>query len=217
MIISFSGLDGAGKTTQISALTAHLRSRGSNVKAVTMYDDVSVARWLRRRFAGATRSAESDPSPPASPERTDTFRTDKNYFSWPQFLARTAVYVLDALVLHRKTRAYCEQYDVTIFDRYIHDSLVNLLTQRDDAWVRRYIKSLLALTPTVDLAIFLDAAPEEAFARKPEYPLAYTRARSAAYKNLFALLPPDRVVVASGDVEEVFQTVRGAVDDATKE
>jgi thymidylate kinase len=70
-------------------------------------------------------------------------------------------------------------------DRYFYDTLVDLAT----ASVRLRTSRLLAVTPTPDLAVLLDVAPEEAFARKHEYSVEYLARRADAYRALFPRIP----------------------------
>ena len=47
MFVSFSGMDGAGKSTQIASLRAHMEEAGLRVRIITFWDDV--ARLIRLR------------------------------------------------------------------------------------------------------------------------------------------------------------------------
>ena len=140
------------------------------------------------------------------------FRRDKNHFSWPLFFLRMGVYVLDVLTLRRRLASAAKRYEAITCDRFIYDSLVNLLSLQSRYWVTEYVRLTLALVPKPDVAVFLDVPPEEAFARKPEYPLEYMERRSAAYRTLFSMLSAGRTVVARGNVSEMFSTIREVVD-----
>jgi len=78
-----------------------------------------------------------------------------------------------------------EDVEFVIFDRYIYDELANLPLQY---WpVRFYIRLLLQIAPKPDLAFLLDADPESAISRKPEYPLTFVRKNREAYLALASL------------------------------
>ena len=51
--VSFSGIDGAGKSTQIEALREHLLQAGFRVSMLAFWDDVSMLTGVRE-FSGHT-------------------------------------------------------------------------------------------------------------------------------------------------------------------
>ena len=229
MIISFSGLDGAGKTTQIIRLKEYLESRGSRTYVLTMYDEVSFSgtfckylKSLKRpgTEGGARHRRLNDLRVPLRQREerfgenasSVIFRRDKNDSSWPLFFLRMGFYVLDTLTLRHRLASAVKRYKAVTCDRFIYDSLVNLLSLRNRCWVREYVRLMLVLAPKPDVAVFLDVPPEKAFARKPEYPLEYMERRSLAYRTLFSMLPAGRTVFARGGVSEMFSTIREVVD-----
>jgi thymidylate kinase len=76
--------------------------------------------------------------------------------------------------------------DVLIFDRYIYDELANLPLHR--GFVRLYVRFILSIVPTPDVAYLVDADPEAARARKPEYPLDFLRHNRERYLALSRLM-----------------------------
>jgi len=76
--------------------------------------------------------------------------------------------------------------DVVIFDRYVYDELANL--PLNSAASRGFARAVARLVPQPDVAYLLDADPEAAVARKPEYPLEFMRKCRASYYGLSELL-----------------------------
>jgi thymidylate kinase len=189
-IVSFSGIDGAGKSTQIEALIDYLRKRGFAVKIYTFWDDIVVLSGFRERMSLSVFKGDRGVGSPEKP----IIRRDKNVASWYVVTSRLLLYLLDvcglAVVVSRASAA---EADVVIFDRYIYDELANLPLKR--RWARFYIRLLLRLAPKPDLALLLDADPDAAWQRKPEYPPEFVERNREAYLRLarlvsMAVLPP---------------------------
>jgi hypothetical protein len=123
-------------------------------------------------------------------------RRDKNVRAWYLTAARHFLYFIDALnlarVVARERRR--SNVDVIILDRYIYDELSNLnLTNRLS---RFFIRMVHAFVPRPDLAYILDADPDAAYARKPEYPVEFMKKCRRAYFDLAGLLGTMTVIPA---------------------
>jgi thymidylate kinase len=183
LLISFSGLDGAGKTTQIENLRALLHGMGLRTALLTFWDDVVVLSRYREGFVHRVYGSERGVGAPGRP----VARRDKNVRRWYLTLMRHALYLLDALHLRRVVaRAQKSETDVIIFDRYIYDELANLPLH--SGLSRSFAQLLARLVPQPNIAYFLDADSEAAVARKPEYPLDFMRQCRASYHALAQLL-----------------------------
>jgi thymidylate kinase len=195
-VITFSGIDGAGKTTQIEILSSYLAQAGIAVHNLTLWDNVALFQEARSKFSRTV--LQSEPGIGALGRPVD--RRDKNAQAGPLLLGRSILYVLDMISLRRTLRKLrTEIGGVIIFDRYIYDQLAALPM---DHWLTRvYAKSLLRFTPKPDLAYVLDAKPEEARARKPEYPLEFMRQYRKSYLELSRLA--GLRLVSDGTPEEV--------------
>ncbi len=181
LLITFSGLDGSGKSTQIENLRLYLRERGLTVMVLAFWDNVVVLSRFREAFVHKVYGSEHGVGSAGHP----VHRRDKNVRKWYLNVARCGLYLLDALSLAMViANARRSQADVLIMDRYIYDELANLPPSVTKAWVRiiRY------LAPCPDIAYLLDADPELARARKPEYPLDFLHISRRAYLNLAHVL-----------------------------
>lgn len=168
LLISFSGMDGCGKSTQIEALRSGLEQSGQRVFLRAFWDNVVAFPKWRAGFSHKFLKSDGKVGAPGKPAN----RNDKNNRS-PYLLAgRSALYLLDAVKLRRAIhRARGSQADVVIFDRYIYDQLATLPLER--SWFRAYASMVLRMVPRPDVAFVLDAIPEAARERKPEYPLDF--------------------------------------------
>src|SRR5262245_9858211 len=97
MLISFSGLDGSGKSTQIEQLSAALLDAGFPVCRLAFWDDVVVGVKYREGFVHKVYKSERGIGAPGRPVN----RRDKNMRGWHLTIARHFLYLADAINLRR--------------------------------------------------------------------------------------------------------------------
>jgi thymidylate kinase len=183
LVVSFSGLDGSGKTTQIEAVREAAAQLGLSSQLITFWDDVVVGARFREGFVHKVLGSEQGVGSPGHPVE----RRDKNVRVGYLTVVRHLLYLADAvhlrLVLSRARRS---RPQVIVLDRYIYDELANLpLEHRFSA---TYARLLGWLAPRPQLALLLDADPELARARKPEYSVNFMRLSRESYFRLAELL-----------------------------
>jgi thymidylate kinase len=208
-VISFSGIDGAGKSTQIEALERYLKELDFRYTTCTFWDNVVAFPWLREVISHKAFRGDKGVGSPEKP----ISRRDKNVQSWYATAARLVFYLLDTLSL-RLTLAGISRggYDFIIVDRYIYDELANLpLT---NSLMLSYVRALLKLSPKPDIAYLVDADPEAARMRKPEYPLEFLRHNRDAYLTLSRLV--EMKVVGPLSVEETTSQVLESISECLR-
>lgn len=178
-VISFSGIDGAGKSTQIARLHASLLQAGLSVRVVCFWEDVATLTRFREKAGHALFGGDAGVGTPEAPIN----RRDKNVRSWIMTAIRLVLYLADA-ISHRLLirRARGSGVDVLIFDRYIYDELANL--ELHQPVMRLYARAISRLAPKPDISYLLDADPVAARARKPEYPLEFLEFNRKSYFRL---------------------------------
>jgi len=207
-VVSFSGIDGAGKSTQIEALQCYLRQMGLRSALYTFWDNVVVFPGLRERMSFKAFKGDKGVGSPAKPIN----RRDKNVTSWYITAFRLFLYLLDAYSLRVAVSGSCNSgVDVIIFDRYIYDELANLPLHRVS--VQLYVRLLLSLIPEPDVAFVVDADPEAAHLRKPEYPLDFVRKNRDSYIALSRLVRGMTVLVPLS-VAETTAKITGSISQA---
>jgi thymidylate kinase len=182
-LVSFSGIDGAGKSTQISALRSRMREAGLRVLLITFWDDVARLTRLREVSGHTLFKGDKGVGTPAAP----IVRRDKNVRSRLMTVVRLGLYSVDAISLRMVIRrALRSPADLVICDRYIYDELANLPLH--NPFIRIYIRQIMKLVPRPDIIYVLDADPVQAFARKPEYPLEFLHSSRQSYLALSNLV-----------------------------
>ncbi len=133
MLFAFSGIDGAGKSTQIELLKNKLEAEGQKVKLV----------WARGGYTPILQgmkdlirkmSPKSLPKPGKSKERTKTFNNPKIRKVW------LVCAILDLWFLYAircRVLSFIGYY--IIFDRYVEDTLIdfqlNFAEEQVDNWL----------------------------------------------------------------------------------
>ncbi len=224
MLITFSGLDGAGKSTLIEWLKTTLEQQNRSVAVFHMTDHVGVYAYVRALRDGvekAIRSLSRAPNteqsrsadtpgarePIVAPSRLGAvMKAIKRAVVWNKAVRRF-LYPID-LIVFLCYRLYIEKLkrQVLIMDRYFYDTLVDVSNGRGWFWIRL----LERLTPTPDVPVYLDIAPEEAYGRKGEYSVDYLRRRWLAYKKVFPWVRSS-VTLANHDLSATKEVLRKVV------
>jgi len=182
LIVSFSGIDGAGKSTQIDALVRAFTEAGNRVLLLSFWDNVAALARFREGMSHKVLKGDKGVGHPNKPLN----RRDKNVKSWYMTIARLFFYTVDTIKTNLVVaRARKSGADAVIFDRYAYDEFANLLPGGFPT--KLWLHALLKFTPRPHVAYLLDAVPERARERKPEYPLDFLHSNRQAYLTLSAM------------------------------
>ncbi len=194
--VSFSGIDGAGKSTQIEALRNRLEGAGLRVHVLTFWDDVACLKSMRESAGHRLFRGDKGVGTPEKPIN----RRDKNVRSRTMTMIRWGLYFADAVSLRLAVRRALRSGDFLICDRYAWDELANLTLHN---WITRmYVRLIARIVPRPDVSLILDADPIQARSRKPEYPLDFLYRSRESYLTLSELV--GRItVIPPGPVGEV--------------
>lgn len=211
LLVSFSGVDGSGKSTQIENLRRALHTAGLSTRLLAFWDNVVVGVKYREGFVHTVYKSERGIGSPGKPVN----RRDKNMRGWHLTTARHVLYLLDACNLRRiVARERKNGPDVIILDRYIYDELSNL--NLANPFSRAFVKFVHTFVPKPDIAYLLDADPAAARARKPEYPIDFMERCRRAYIRLANLLGTMTIIPALS-LPETKRAVLQAAEDMLAE
>ena len=214
MLITFSGLDGSGKSTLVDYLRESLEKNNTKVAVSHMNYDVglySAIRFLVRKATGKHSSLTQQSHAPRERAHEGEFRSRaaklRYQLVWNKGL-RLLIYPLD-VVIFVCYRLYVEKFNrqVLIMDRYFYDTLVDVAGNRSTLPVRL----LSWLTPTPHLSVYLDVSAEEAFARKNEYSVDYLNRRRLSYQRLISRLPSVLILSTDQDMDSTRLRLTSAI------
>ena len=202
MLITFSGLDGSGKSTLVDYLKESLEKEDRKVAVSHMNYDVglySALRYLAKKTL-ATKSGTVSHAPREQAfDRKFKSRAARLRYNlvWNKGL-RILIYPVD-IAIFVLYRFYVEKVNrqVLIMDRYFYDTLVDVT----GASRSLHFRFLSWLTPRPTLPLYLDITAERAFERKAEYSVDYLDRRRLSYQKLLAALPEVLILSTNYDLD----------------
>lgn len=152
LLVAFSGLDGAGKSTQIALLAAHLRSQGQDPVVIWTrggYTPLfSALKKLLRRLSGERMVPQAGPSQ----QRSQTMAQPAILRLWLSLAMLDMMWVYGARVRTERWRGR-----PVICDRYLWDTEIDFRLNFPQARFDRWLiwRLLVRITPRPDAAFLL--------------------------------------------------------------
>lgn len=193
-LVTFSGIDGSGKTTVAKRVVAELQARGVDATYFYGHRPAYRKRVQTRSFAIAFRSIW---------RRSGRSLTDLRRHRYARFVFGFMT-LLDYRLLMGKLRGVLRPGRVVITDRYVADVIAFLRFLGDGFEPLEGLLTSESIDP--DAAILFDLTPDQAYARKQEDSLEDLHRFHAAYERTRRILTL-RPVDASRAVDEVTEDV----------
>ena len=184
-VVVFLGPDGSGKSTIIDLVEARLKENG--LTATRFYFAPGYLRRYRPKGVSTITNA------PHEGRQYGPFLT----------AVKISLMLLEFTLGMRQLR---RRYPIALFDRYVHDLLVDPRRYRM-ARVRWWMRAMLALAPKPDLMVVISAPAEVIHGRKQEVPFEETKRQMADYVALAATFPNSLVVNNTGSPKAAAETV----------
>jgi thymidylate kinase len=196
-LITFSGLDGSGKSTQAESLVQALERLGhpAAVEWMSLIANPALgpaARPVKRALAfvarlrpGLDRSAER-PRDAAPTSRADFGTLVRERSALVTFGWTTIAALAGGWHQRRATRAHLRAGRVVVGDRYTLDTQVHFRYRYGEGRRYRFQTALVRLlSPTPTRSYFLEVAPATALSRKREYEPEQVERRARLYREEF--------------------------------
>lgn len=193
-VITFSGLDGAGKTTVIDALKEKFENEGKTVKIFTMYDDLSFYAFLRLFRDGVRKLFGRKIELPKEAETDPNFDPHPNSLIYKIIRSRPSkamVLAIDTLTMYLFLLIKTKRGEIVLLDRTSYDYIVDVLPKK---YKKIHISIALFFSFKPSLSVFVDTPAQVSFDRKGEFTVEYLTWRSVAYSQIFNMINNQIVV-----------------------
>jgi thymidylate kinase len=187
-LITISGLDGSGKSTQVAMLSKHFEKQNLRV-----YYFHAVKFAFANRVMGIFRDSTEDATD------TGTVKAGKLTIFLRKLLIRLDVWRFKKL-RHRLDKL---GFDIIISDRYFYDSVINISYLEDN-------ESFLNIKiPKPNIAVYMRMKPKSILERERAVYQGgeYLKDKYALYESYFSLRSKAHIVDASRGISEVFKDV----------
>ena len=210
MLISFSGIDSAGKPTQILKIVEYFKSRGRKTKVIWSRGGYTP---LFNIFKSILRKITGDalPKPGASKHRDKTFNKKWVRMIWLDMALFDMTFFYYLYFRFLKMWGY-----VVIADRYLYDTYIDfeLKFQKDSFEKNILWRILVYLSPRPDISLILTIPIDESLRRSNlknepfSENLIQRKKRFDMYQNLIDENKWDFIIDGLQPIDEVFSNIR---------
>ena len=192
MVVTFSGLDGVGKTTHVLMLYRWLHKQKINPKIVEAHKlslYFSIGKLLKKIYPAFVKKLLN--------EQYDLLSHSRRRAIFGIF--RKFAFWVDLIIFYLWVKIQKGKRTIILCDRSPLDELVQLTYL--GFYLKKNFKNILKRLPPVDVPILLCVNPQEAYRRKPEYPLEHFVKKAELYSLATRVMP--LYVIEGAKIEDV--------------
>jgi dTMP kinase len=203
-IVTFSGLDGSGKTTQINLFKKYLKEQGLKYQVIHIVKNSIANKLLKPKKKKKSEAKLS--CKPKNKNKSKGFFDDIDLCVLGVVLRKIAL-LIDAF-LFRFSKLKYKKLDVLICDRYFYDYLINIYYLEDEIepLLPPFLRHLIVKP---DLAVYFKIDPNEANQRKTDQGLDYLIKKQKIFENLKKELGFKEIESKTGAQKEIAEKVVG--------
>lgn len=213
MLITLSGPEGSGKSTNQVFILELARAHGLSAAAITCHElsvGTTVTKLgqrlgiMKRRGRFAAQSEAERALPHSPPDRVPLkYRLRARV----RTLRRAVSYIVDALTIRLYVRfGACRDNDIVVMDRYLYDAMSRLTEE-----LPGLVRWLAILVPRPDAAFLLLGDPSELVTRRPGSTREYHEMVLHRY-TLLGSLCPELVVLGRGDIKATQSAIQSRLE-----